>query len=76
MPSREIALPVRSSSTARAARLVNEGDTVIILTYTDLPEAEARSHRPKLVYVDGGNRVTHTAADLTAAGNGRSSHAP
>jgi aspartate 1-decarboxylase len=59
-----------------AARLVNEGDTVIILTYTDLPEAEARSHRPKLVYVDGGNRVTHTAADLTAAGNGRSSHAP
>ena len=59
-----------------AARLVNEGDTVIILTYTDLPEAEARSHRPKLVYVDGGNRVTHTPADLTAAGNGRSSHAP
>ena len=59
-----------------AARLVNEGDTVIILTYTDLPEAEARSHRPRLVYVDAGNRITHTAADFTAAGNGRSSHAP
>jgi len=59
-----------------AARLVNEGDTVIILTYTDLPEAEARSHRPRLVYVDAGNRITHTAADVTAAGNGRSSHAP
>ena len=55
-----------------AARLVNEGDTVIILTYTDLPEAEARAHRPKLVYVDRGNRITHTAAGLTAAGNGRS----
>ena len=59
-----------------AARLVDEGDTVIILTYTDLPEAEARSHRPRLVYVDGENRITHTAANLTAAGNGRSSHAP
>ena len=58
-----------------AARLVNEGDTVIILTYTDLPEDEARSHRPKLVYVDGGNRITHTAAGLSAAHNGRSSHA-
>jgi aspartate 1-decarboxylase len=58
-----------------AARLVDEGDTVIILTYTDLPEAEARSHRSRLVYVDGENRITHTAADLTAAGNGRSSHA-
>ena len=58
-----------------AARLVNNGDRVIILTYTDLPEDEARSHRPKLVYVDGRNRITHTAAEITAARNGRSSHA-
>jgi len=58
-----------------AARLVNNGDAVIILTYTDLPEDEARSYRPNLVYVDGGNRITHTPAAVTAAGNGRSSHA-
>jgi aspartate 1-decarboxylase len=58
-----------------AARLVHEGDTVIILTYTDVPDREARSHRPTLVYVDSGNHITHTAAELTAAGNGRSSHA-
>jgi aspartate 1-decarboxylase len=58
-----------------AARLVHEGDTVIILTYTDVPDREARSHRPTLVYVDSGNHITHTAAEITAAGNGRSSHA-
>jgi len=58
-----------------AARVVNNGDAVIILTYTDLPEDKARSHRPKVVYVDRGNRITHTAAALAAAGNGRSSHA-
>ena len=58
-----------------AARLVNNGDTVIILTYTDLPEDEARSHCPKLVYVDRGNRITRTSAALTLADNGRRSHA-
>ncbi len=58
-----------------AARLVREGDTVIVLTYTDLPDVEARSHRPLLVYVDGENRITHAAAASTAARNGRSSHA-
>jgi len=49
-----------------AARLVREGDTVIVLTYTDLPDVEARSHRPLLVYVDGENRITHAAAASTA----------
>jgi aspartate 1-decarboxylase len=60
-----------------AARLVNEGDIVIILTYTDVPAVGARSHRPKLVYVDSGNRITGPAAELSAttATNGRSSHA-
>jgi aspartate 1-decarboxylase len=58
-----------------AARLVHEGDTVIILTYTDVPDLEGRSHQPKLVYVDSGNRITHTAAGLTAVANGRSPHA-
>lgn len=60
-----------------AARLVNDGDTVIILTYTDVPDVEANSHQPRTVYVDSGNLITHTAAGLsaTAAANGRSSRA-
>jgi aspartate 1-decarboxylase len=40
-----------------AARLVQRGDTVIILSYTALSEQEARTHVPKLVYVDDRNRV-------------------
>ena len=60
-----------------AARLVNEGDIVIILTYTDVPDVEAHSRQPKLVYVDSGNQITRQAAELSAtvAANGRSSHA-
>jgi aspartate 1-decarboxylase len=40
-----------------AARLVKRGDRVIILGYATLPEVEARTCVPKLVYVDGENRI-------------------
>jgi len=40
-----------------AARLVQRGDIVIILAYATLTEAEARTCVPKLVYVDGENRI-------------------
>jgi aspartate 1-decarboxylase len=40
-----------------AARLVQRGDRVIILGYATLSEAEARTCVPKLVYVDGENRI-------------------
>jgi aspartate 1-decarboxylase len=40
-----------------AARLVQRGDRVIILGYATLPEVEARTCVPKLVYVDGENRI-------------------
>jgi aspartate 1-decarboxylase len=43
-----------------AARLVHEGDIVIILTYTDVKEENARLHHPKLVYVDAKNHITTT----------------
>jgi len=43
-----------------AARLVAKGDIVIILTYADVKEEEARDYHPKLVYVDAQNRITHT----------------
>ncbi len=47
-----------------AARLVHAGDTVIILAYDALSEEEARSHRPRLVYVDERNRITRVARDV------------
>lgn len=47
-----------------AARLVSEGDTVIIITYRDVPESEARQHRPHLVYVDADNRIARVAQEV------------
>jgi len=49
-----------------AARLVSETDIVIILTYTDVAEEAARSHRPPLVYVDGDNQITRIAEQIAA----------
>jgi len=42
-----------------AARLASKGDLVIILTYQGLTEEEVREHKPKLIYVDRENRITH-----------------
>jgi len=49
--------PGEVSINGAAARLAAKGDVVIILTYTDLPEEQARHHRPRLVYVDADNRI-------------------
>ena len=46
-----------------AARLVTIGDLVIILTYTDVPEEQARSHQPRLVHVDKENRIRELALE-------------
>jgi aspartate 1-decarboxylase len=46
-----------------AARLVHPGDLVILIAYAQLTDAEARTYRPKVVFVDGGNRVTHLGGD-------------
>jgi aspartate 1-decarboxylase len=40
-----------------AAHRVQPGDVVIIATFTELDEAEARRHRPRVVLVDEKNRV-------------------
>jgi aspartate 1-decarboxylase len=40
-----------------AARLAVKGDLVIILTYCDVSEEEARDHLPKIVYVDENNTI-------------------
>ena len=43
-----------------AARLVNIGDIVIIISYQEMADEAARHHQPRLVYVDGENRIHHT----------------
>jgi aspartate 1-decarboxylase len=50
-----------------AAHLVQAGDTIIVLTYRTMDEEEARSHRPRLVYVDENNQVVRVAETVTAA---------
>ena len=39
------------------AHLVRVGDVVIIATYTDLSDAEARRHTPTVVLLDEGNQI-------------------
>jgi aspartate 1-decarboxylase len=41
-----------------AARLVNKGDIVIILSYTNVLESELKDFHPTLVYVDSKNQIT------------------
>lgn len=43
-----------------AAHKANPGDRVIICAYVRMSEAEARIYKPKLVYVDAQNRITHS----------------
>jgi aspartate 1-decarboxylase len=45
-----------------AAHLVSPGDLVIIATFTELDEAEARKHRPRVVLVDDKNRIVQPDA--------------
>ncbi|HOB12381.1 MAG TPA: aspartate 1-decarboxylase [Syntrophomonadaceae bacterium] len=40
-----------------AARLVQKGDIVIILTYTILEDKECQDYKPRLVYVNNKNQV-------------------
>ncbi|MDD5313458.1 MAG: aspartate 1-decarboxylase [Dehalococcoidia bacterium] len=43
-----------------AARMVSIGDIVIILTYQDVAHDDASHVKPRMVYVDGKNRITST----------------
>jgi len=45
-----------------AAHLASPGDLVIIATFAEMDDAEAASHRPTVVLVDGRNRVVEAAA--------------
>jgi len=46
-----------------AARLVAPGDVVIVVSYAALDDAEARSARPRVVFVDADNRILGTGSD-------------
>jgi aspartate 1-decarboxylase len=46
-----------------AAHLVHPGDLVILIAYGQLETAEALSFRPRVVFVDGANRVVGTGDD-------------
>jgi aspartate 1-decarboxylase len=47
-----------------AARLIHEGDLVIILAYDMLTQEEARDHKPRLVYVNERNEIVRTAREI------------
>ena len=46
-----------------AARLVQPGDLVIIISYAQLDEAEAREFRPRVVHVDRSNKIISLGSD-------------
>jgi len=47
-----------------AAHKANPGDRVIICSYVQLDQKEAANFKPKLVYLDEQNNVTHTSDQI------------
>ena len=46
-----------------AAHLVHPGDLVILIAYGTMDDAQARSYRPRVVFVDADNRRVHLGDD-------------
>lgn len=46
-----------------AARLVQPGDNVIIISYGMMTEEEARAYKPKVIIVDAANRQVQTVTE-------------
>jgi aspartate 1-decarboxylase len=46
-----------------AARLISPGDLVIIISYADMADAQARSFLPSVVFVDEDNRIVQRGDD-------------
>ena len=51
-----------------AAHLVAKGDLVILATYAEYEDHEARAHKPTVVFVDEQNRSTTRTAPHAVAG--------
>ena len=54
-----------------AARLIQPGDVVIIISYALMTGEEARGHRPRVVFVDEGNRITRIETGVEPGPAGR-----
>lgn len=50
-----------------AARLVQEGDVVIILTYTMVQEEKLSTHQPKIAIMDENNKIVEILGQEPAA---------
>lgn len=48
------------------AHLIRTGDVVIIATFGEYEDADARKHQPRVVFVDRGNVIKGLAADPAA----------
>ena len=46
-----------------AAHLVQPADLVILISYAAMDDAQARHHRPKVVFVDAANRIVEQGTD-------------
>jgi aspartate 1-decarboxylase len=53
-----------------AAHLVHPGDLVIIISYAQMDDELARRYRPRVVHVDGQNRIVEISGDPAAAADG------
>lgn len=50
-----------------AAHMVHPGDTVIVMAYAQMDDAEARTYTPHVIHVDEHNRIVHTSKDPAQA---------
>ncbi len=50
-----------------AARLMQTGDLVIIISYATLNDAEARDFKPRIVHVDENNAIVRLGSDAAEA---------
>ncbi|MGW0507551.1 aspartate 1-decarboxylase [Micromonospora sp. NPDC003241] len=53
-----------------AAHLVHPGDLVILISYGQMDDAEARVYHPRVVHVDAENRIVELDADPATAAPG------
>ncbi len=49
-----------------AARLIHKGDIIIIFSFVYADEEEALRLKPRVVYVDGENRISHVEDHIAA----------
>ena len=49
-----------------AAHLIHPGDIVILATFVELSDAEAREHTPTALFVDSDNRVKELRAEVVS----------